>query len=524
MSDKLNLRRTFSYLFILAIAIVFTISFGPGSKGFEGRTKAGTTTAAAAVVNGKEIPIREFQRAFGMQVQYMRAQERSFSESLARQMGMDRQVLEQLVNAELLAQAAEKRGISTSDTEIRDLLVKNQDFQKDGQFDLERYKTVLRDYYRKTDVEYEHDLRRRLAAQKLLEVVEHSAVVSDDEVKSRFFREGNKAEATFVRFLPTMFVEKVPAPKADELTVYQKAHAAEITAYYNENKFLYHQPERIKARQILIKVAPEATPEQKAEARTKAENLRKQVEGGKDFAEVAKGFSEDATTREKGGDLGEVERMALDPALADVAFKSEAGALTPVIDTRAGVAFLKVEAKVPPRTKPQEEVQGEIAKQQWTKERAQALAKAEAEKALAAVKGGKKLAVLFPAKKEGQPAAMRFETETKPEAIETGSFDSTRDSIPVLGAAPELSKDVFGLDSPKLLDKVYPAGEGFAVVEVTARTKPTEEGFAAQRETLREEGMKAKQIELRESFLKSLKKQGTVVTNEEMLREDPRRS
>ncbi len=525
MSDKFQLRKIVSYFFILAIAVVFTISFGPGSKGFEGKTSKKTVHGAAAMVNGQEIPIREFQRVFDMQVRYMQSRERSFTDALARQMGMDRQLLEEMVNAELLAQAAEKRGIATSDGEIRDLLVKDPSFQKDGHFDLERYKEVLRRYYDKTEVEYEHDLRRRMAAEKLAKVVESTAVVSDDEVKSRFYREGNKAEATFVRFLPTMFAEKVGTPKADELATWQKEHAAEIASAYEENKFLYQERERLKARQILIKVAPEATAEQKAQARAKAEAARKEVEGGKDFAQVAKERSEDPRTKDKGGELGEVERMAMDPALADAAFQLEPGKMTEAIDTRAGVVVLKVEGKTPPRTKPLEEVQAEIAKQQWTKAKAQVLAKTEAEKALAGLKAGKKLAVLYPPqKKDAASPAMRFETESKPEATETGSFDSTRDSVPVLGPAPELSKDVFALTAPKPLEKVYTVGEGFAVAEVNTRSKPTEEGFTAQRDTLRDEAMKAKQIQLRESFLKALKKQGTVVTNDALLRPDPAQS
>ncbi|MGQ0503764.1 MAG: peptidylprolyl isomerase [Myxococcaceae bacterium] len=519
MTEKLQLRRALSYLFILAIAIVFTISFGPGSSGFQGKTKAQKPTNAATV-NGKDIPYKDFQTEFSNQLTYIKMQQRSFNEQLARQMGIDRQVLERLVYGELLAQEAEKRGISTPDSEVRDLLHKNSDFQKDGQFDVERYRQVIRDYYRKTDVEYEEDLRRRIAGNKLLTIVENAAVVSDDEVKARFFREGNKAEATFVRFIPSMFAEKVGAPKGEELAQWQTAHAAEVDSYYQENQFLYAQPEKLQARQILIRTAPGATDAQKAEAKQKAENLRKEIEGGKDFAEVAKQFSEDANTKTKGGSLGEVERMALDPAIAEPAFKLAAGQMTEVVETRAGAAFLKVEGKIAPKQKTLDEVRPEIAKQLWTKEKAKAVAKAEADKALAALRSGKKLATLFPPSKAGQPAAMRFETESKPEAIETGSFDASRESLPVLGVAPELTKDVFALEAAHSLDKVYSAGEGYAVVDVTQRSKPTDTLFTSQKDTLHEEAMKAKRIELRESFLKALKKQGNVVMNEELLRGD----
>ncbi|MBZ4416966.1 peptidylprolyl isomerase [Myxococcus sp. RHSTA-1-4] len=510
--DGLNPRKVISLVFIIAIAVVFTLSFGPGSSGFGG---TGTTTApgSVATVNGKEIPMRDFANAWARQMQRLRAQGSPIPESMARQFGMHNQVLEGLVNTELLAQAAERHGISPSDEELRKLIHQSPDFHnKEGQFDFTRYQQVLRDFYRKTPQEFEGELRRQLAAQKMVEVVRANAVVSDDEVRARYEKEGNQAKVVFARFLPTMYAEKVQAPTAAQLAEWKKAHEKEIKDYYEANRFVYQQPERIRARQVLVKLAPDATGEQKAQAKAKAEALRKEIEGGKDFAAVALESSEDPGSKARGGDLGWVERGSWEPALADAAFALKAGEMTQPVETKFGVHVVKVEEKQPAQDKKLEEVQDEIATTLYKQERAKETARAEAEKALATVQGGRGLKELFPPEKE-QPALLRFETETRPEAVETDKFTAEGEAVPHLGPAPALVKAAFAASGPQALDQVFPVGEGFVVAQVVERQKPDAEGFEKRKEELRAQARQAKSIELTESFLKALKKSGNVVTN-----------
>ncbi|MFY0574730.1 peptidylprolyl isomerase [Cystobacter fuscus] len=297
--DSLDLRKVFSLLFIIAIAVVFTVQFGPGSNGFSDVNRSGAP-AAAAVVNGKEIPLNEFRREYAGQLQYLRQQGQPITEAVARQFGLPQTVLDRLVNTELLAQAAARQGLRASDEELLRILHRSPDFQKDGQFDYATYQQVLRDYFRQSPADYEEDLRKRLSAQKLLGVVQSGVVVSDDEVRTRFAKEGNQARVVFARFLPSMYADKVPAPTPAELTAYKQAQEKAIKEYYEANRFVYQQPERVHARQILLKLAPDATPEQKAQVLARAQALRQELEGGKDFAEVASTSSEDPGTKASG--------------------------------------------------------------------------------------------------------------------------------------------------------------------------------------------------------------------------------
>ncbi|WP_257456213.1 peptidylprolyl isomerase [Archangium lipolyticum] len=511
--DSLEPRKVLSLLFIIAIAVVFTLQFGPGSNGFATGQPGVEAPSAAAVVNGREIPVQQFLREYSGQIQYLRQQGSPVTEAVARQFGLPQQVLERMVNTELLAQAAERHGLRASDEELLRILQRSPEFQKDGQFDYATYQAVLRDYFRQTPADYEEDLRKRLTAQKMLEMVQSGAVVSDDEVRTRFEKEGNQARIVFARFLPTMYADKVPAPTAADLNTFKQAHEKEIQEYYEANRFVYQQPERIRARQILLKVPANATPEQKAQVLTRAQGLAKEIEGGKDFAEVARASSEDAGSKANGGDLGWVERGNWEPELANAAFALEAGKVTQPIETKYGIHLVKVEEKKPAQDKKLDEVRDEIATSLYKREKAKELAQAEAQKALAEVKAGKALTAMFPPEKEGQPALLRFETETRPEAVQTDVFNAASTNVPHLGPAPDLLTAIFATKGPAPLDQAYPVGEGFVVAQVTERQLPDDANFAAKKEELRKQAVQAKQYEVADSFLKQLKKSGKVETN-----------
>ncbi|WP_224245849.1 peptidylprolyl isomerase [Hyalangium gracile] len=511
--EGLNLRKVVSLVFIIGIAVVFTLNFGPGS--FSKSSGQLTEASAAAVVNGKEIPLRDFSRAYAMQINSLRNRGNPIPESAARQF-LAPQVLQQLVDVELLAQAANRNGIVPADSELVDIIHRNTDFQKDGDFDFERYRQVLRDFYRLTEAQYEEDLRHQLAAQKMLEVVRNGAVVSEDEVRARYDKDANQAKLVFARFLPTMYADKVPAPTPAQLDEFKKAHAKEISDYYETNRFMYQQPERVRARQILVTLPADATAAQKEEAKKRASAIRDEVtSGAKDFAAVAREKSEDPGTKAAGGDLGLVERGSLDPALADAMFALSPNSVSEPIETKLGYHVVKVEEKQAASDKKLADAENEIATTLYKQQQAKELAKAEAEKALAELKGGKTIATLFPPEKEGQPALQRFETETRPEAVETGSFTAGGESVPYLGPAPQLISAAFAAQAPQALDQVFPVGEGFVVAQVTERQKPSDEEFTKKKDELREQARRAKQIELEDSFIKALRKQGTVVTNNE---------
>jgi peptidyl-prolyl cis-trans isomerase D len=511
LKDDLAPKRLASYLVILAIAFVFAIQWGPGSRGCESPLTPLAGSNAAAVVNGKEIPLRDYHITYTNQLRRLGA---NIPESQARALGIPQRVLNGMVDRELLAQEAERQGIRASDDEVKTMVRGNPDFQQDGKFSAARYKDVLRNYYRKTPQEYEAEIRQELAVEKMYLVIAGSAQVSDEEVKHQYFQEGNRAKLTYVRFLPSMYASKVPAPKPAELDAYRASHEKEISDHYTANAYVYQQPEKVRARHILIKVARDASPEQKDAARQKLLDIKKEIEGGKDFAEAATQHSDDVGSKAMGGDLGGFQtRQAWVPEFASAAFALKPGEISAPVETQYGVHLIKVEERKEAETTPLESVAPEIARTLWAKEKARGLAKAEAEKALAQARAGKKLEELFPAAKE----KLQFEAESYPQATTSNEFNVTAEAISPLPPTPDLLKDIFALSGPAVLEKLYEVSDGYLVGKVESRTVPSEEGFTRDRESLTDQARRVKEREIYGQFLDALRKKAKISLNEKAL-------
>ena len=97
-----------------------------------------------------------------------------------------------------------------------------------------------------------------------------------------------------------------------------------------------------------------------ADARKKLEGLRKQAQGGADFAELARAYSEDLETAGAGGDLGYMTRQTLLPPLANAAYSLSPGQISDIIPTPYGLELVQLADK---RYKPLAEVKAPLEAQ-----------------------------------------------------------------------------------------------------------------------------------------------------------------
>ncbi len=515
MSSGFDARRFFSYLFIFAIALVFILQFGPGSRGCNAPLTPSVKDAAARV-NGQEISLTEFRRAYALRLEALRQRGGSdLPEALARQFGIPGRVLDELITTELLEQAAESHGITVSDPDLLEYLRKDPSFQKNGQFDPETYTQVLQTYLRKTAPDYEAGLRRRLAAGRLLAMVADTAEVSEDEVRTRFQREGDTVSLSLVRFDPAAYAGKIKQPTPAEVSAWEKAHGLEIAAYYSANKRTYSKGEQVRVRHILVRMGRSPGEDEKSRAHARALELRKQIQDGKDFAQVARESSDDPGSKLQGGELGWNERSSFVPAFAQAAFNLKIGELSEPVLTPFGWHLIQVEEKKAPEEKPLASVSGEIAQVLVKRQRAAALAEADARKAALALQKGTSLATQFPDKKDKD--AQSVDPGDQPRAIDTGSFPKSAASIPRLGPAPDLQAAAFAMDRPGPLPGTYRAADAFVVAELTAREKADEAQYQAKKAELREEALRQRQGQIQESYVAALKKSANIVKNEELI-------
>jgi peptidyl-prolyl cis-trans isomerase C len=121
---------------------------------------------------------------------------------------------------------------------------------------------------------------------------------------------------------------------------------AEIRDFYKANPDKFHRPEMLRARQILIKVPADATKAQRAQAQSRLRGILAQARAGKDFGELAREHSEDAT-KQWDGELDPIARGSLPPALEKAAFALKPGEITGIVATPAGLPIVQLEQRIP---------------------------------------------------------------------------------------------------------------------------------------------------------------------------------
>jgi len=158
---------------------ISTIAFiGAGFVGW-GQYSYGDKAGAVAKVGEIEISQGELQKAYSnLYARYNQVFQGNFDEEKAKQFGLNKQALQQLVQQALLLNLAASYDLTVSDDEVIKILKSQKAFYKNGLFDSETYRQVL-SQNRLTPTEYEKELKKEFLIQKTLELL--PVEVSDNE-------------------------------------------------------------------------------------------------------------------------------------------------------------------------------------------------------------------------------------------------------------------------------------------------------------------------------------------------------
>ncbi|WP_446898220.1 peptidylprolyl isomerase [Clostridium sp. LBM24168] len=107
----------------------------------------------------------------------------------------------------------------------------------------------------------------------------------------------------------------------------------EVEDYYNANKDMYKNPEKVKAKHILV------------DSEEKAEKILKEIQDGMSFENAARKYSS-CPSKARGGDLGEFSRGQMVPEFENVAFMLDIGVISKPVKTQFGYHLIKVEEKI----------------------------------------------------------------------------------------------------------------------------------------------------------------------------------
>ena len=171
-----------------------------------------------ASVDGRRITAMDFQRSYAMQLDQLRANAgASLNDDLIRQLQIGPRLLQQMVNREAVVAEAERLGLSVSDGELRERLIRFPAFQVNGQFvGSERYRQIL-DQARppQRPADFEARLRSDILAEKLQAALTGWVRVSDAEIDEEFQRRNEKVQLDVAVFNGSQFEAGIVPTDAD---------------------------------------------------------------------------------------------------------------------------------------------------------------------------------------------------------------------------------------------------------------------------------------------------------------------
>jgi peptidyl-prolyl cis-trans isomerase D len=347
---------------ILGAVVVVFVLWGVGSW-------TSQRSGRVATVNGDPISLEEFRITYKRLLEQVRQSfGNNLNEDLIKTLQLPKQAMDELINRNLMRQAAAELHLQVSDEELSRSIQDISAFQTAGVFDSRRYQTIL-DRNSMTPESFETNQRDALMIQKLNNIITSSVKISDQEVVQWYKWDNTEVDLDFVFFDPERYQDISTAD--EEMQTYFEDHKEsyknapkikvrylkfepktfvsqvvvsddEIEVYYEDHPDEFHNPKTVEARHILIKLNQDASPEEVAKAKERIEAVLQKAKDGQDFAELAKENSEDSS-KDKGGYLGTFKRDAMVKPFSEKAFSMKAGELSDPVRTRFGWHIIKVE-------------------------------------------------------------------------------------------------------------------------------------------------------------------------------------
>jgi peptidyl-prolyl cis-trans isomerase D len=320
---------------LLAVVAAFVFGFVFLDMGLGGAIRGNAKDMTyAAKVNGETISYNDYYRALkNVEEMYRQQFGGQLPPELAQQLNLPQQVVNMLVDQRLMTQEAERLHLGASPEEVRKKLLSIPTFTENGKFiGMELYNRYITGPLGYTSAaEFESDLAREIALQKMESALQSSVVLSPKAVDAAYRRANENATVRYV-LLPAASPDTVTITPA-EVEAYYKNHQVDYThgeqakvrylladyakirsevtptepelrKVYEASKDTFKRPASAHVLHILVKVDP-GTPD--AAAKAKADSLVKQLRGGADFAALARANSDDPSSSGNGGDMGWVD-------------------------------------------------------------------------------------------------------------------------------------------------------------------------------------------------------------------------
>ncbi len=365
MLDFLRKRkRSWIITFLLGVIIIVFVAFYGGSKFQDSRSQN------VAEVNGEGISQPEFAEHYQRAVdRYRELLKGSLTPEMLKSLNLRSTLLEELIQKRLVLQEARKLGLTVPDNELVNVIAQVPEFQVAGRFNKERYLQLLR-ANKLTPERFEEDQREQLTIQRLYGIILDSVQVTDAELRDRYRLEQEKINLQFIRLPFNNFSSELKLTEEEIKKYYERNRESlkeplkvqveylsypfdqfastvelsekEIEDYYQANREAkFHTPKQAKVRYLSIRLTPSADAKEKDAAKARAGRILAEARTGKDFAQLAKQNSDDASAA-KGGDVGWIAQGQV-PQLDKTIFSLSKGGISDVIETPGGLQIFKMD-------------------------------------------------------------------------------------------------------------------------------------------------------------------------------------
>jgi len=275
-----------------------------------------------ASINGQAIMLSEFLKNAGPILEQFKKASPSVEQTPERINDIKKRVLDQMIDDRLLVQEAKNKNIRVSQLEVDDGVKKVRSrFNTEEEFNKEMEKEGM------NNEDFRKHIQDQLATIKLI----------DQEVKAKVPPPGDDEIKQLFDTLDAIIKDK-PIPGSHTASELEELKALSKAV---QRRF----DERARARHILVRVSPNASKEEKATAFKKIKDIQARLKKGEEFAELAKKYSDDPGSKDRGGDLGYFSRGDMVPAFDKAAFALDVGQTSDIVETDFGYHIIQLEEK-----------------------------------------------------------------------------------------------------------------------------------------------------------------------------------
>lgn len=354
-----NLFATF-LIGIIVISFMFT--------GYQSM-QAGSPNAIGKVGN-LTIKPEEYQQEYNRQIEfYKQMMGGEISAKQLEGMKLKESTLKNLIQRKLMVIFATDVGAFPSEEEVKAEIKSLPYFLTNGQFDLNRYKSLLA-ANRLTPTEFEADVINQLKMKNAQSLVQSFPLskgylndlqkIRDEKLNAEVIQISKNSLRNFIEITPTEMKSFIAA----------ETNLKRLQSIFAERKSSLDKPEEVKARHILIT----AEGKEDSKVRAEIENIAKEVTP-QNFAKMADKYTQDPSGKGKGGDLGTFGKGRMVPEFDKVAFEQRPGTISAPIKTQFGYHLLLVEKKIEAQPAVFEEYKDKFAKELIQKDKVEEIKK-----------------------------------------------------------------------------------------------------------------------------------------------------